>query len=178
MASLDPEVRADVEHAARILAREAACSMAGEEGGEGGDDWEEAEADSGAASGQERPGPMAAADGGELGALPARPQQQCHPQHASLAVGVDEFVALMEEALQRTRGLARAYLSALPASAAGRRKWEEPTFRPAVDPRSLVSHLESSVVMPGPVVSPQLAACFMHDEARGCLLRRACASAR
>ncbi|KAH7624763.1 hypothetical protein Ndes2526B_g00132 [Nannochloris sp. 'desiccata'] len=44
------------------------------------------------------------------------------------------FVALMSEVLDRTRGIARQYLLPLPST---RRKWEEPTFRPAIEPRSL-----------------------------------------
>lgn len=104
MDTVDPEVRADVEHAARLLAAH------------------EAEARSSASGADAHSGVVSRGRPGSAG--------------GSAPVGVvDEqgFVALMQEVLARTRGVTRQYLLPLPGS---RKKWDDPTFRPAVDRRS------------------------------------------
>jgi hypothetical protein len=108
MDTIDPEVRADVEHAARLLERTLSRGA--------GEDAPAGEEDGGAARpASEREAAWAGCAGGEVGA--------------------DAFVALMEEALARTRGISRQYLLPMPAA---RRKWDDPTFHPELDTHSLV----------------------------------------
>ena len=108
MDTIDPEVRADIEFASRIHAAAAASAAAPTTPGGGA---ATARSQGAAAS------PPAASAGG------------------ASRVTAAQFGRLMEEVLQRSRGIARQYLLPMPS---GRKKFEEPTFCPTIDPRSEV----------------------------------------
>lgn len=102
MDTIDPEVRADVEYAAKLAMRRHAKKQ--------GD-----------------------LSDGEASALSI-------DEERSLFITESEFVDLMDEVIQRTRGYTRAYLLPMPGM---RAKWEEPTFKPMLDKNSM--HLASRV---------------------------------
>ncbi|KAI3431406.1 hypothetical protein D9Q98_004459 [Chlorella vulgaris] len=104
MDTIDPEVRADIECAGRLLAR--AISRR-----------QRTELQDSATS----------APGSARGASPS------FAQSTEGEVDVGGFVALMEDVMARTKGLTRQYLLPMPSV---RQKFEEPTFRPAIDPHS------------------------------------------
>lgn len=57
-----------------------------------------------------------------------------HGMKGPLYIDVETFTDLMHEVLNKTRGIARRYL--MPLGSSSRRKWEEPSFRPDVAPKS------------------------------------------
>jgi hypothetical protein len=97
MDTIDPEVRADVEHAARLAMRQHAMKS---------------ELDS---SSQQD-------EGENLEEL--SPSSLAIDDHPSVFVNEKQFVDLMNEVIRRTRGYTRTYLLPMPGS---RVKWEEPT---------------------------------------------------
>ena len=115
MNTIDPEVRADIEYAARILSKTLGRRAAVET---------DALQDS-AASQPAGASPHAAASN-RLAAVCA--------QSIAGEVDMPGFVVLMEEVLERSRGISRGYL--LPMPTAERRNHEEPSFRPEIDPNS------------------------------------------
>ena len=147
--TIDPEVRADVEHAARLLKKtllrrggggeDHHTSEAGvvenpffeedQENGGGGDGW---------TSHPDHHPPLSARSAASTAPSsigPAPPQREAlWGSSRSGEVTEAGFIALMLEVLHRTRGIARQYLMPLPPT---RKKWDDPTFKPAVDPRSL-----------------------------------------
>lgn len=96
MDTIDPEVRADVEHAAKL-----AMSRHAEKQDEISD--------------------------GDGSAYSLDDEQ-------TLFITESEFIELMNEVIQRTRGYTRAYLLPMPGM---RCKWEEPTFKPKLDKKSM-----------------------------------------
>jgi hypothetical protein len=167
MDTIDPEVRADVEHAGRLLRRTLLLKQQqrqgegqGEQqnaggGSEGGDnngidhlDFI-SHIDSNDASPfvalERRETTLAArgssAGGTSVGTSCTTVTTTNHREREALwamsqygEVSEPGFIALMSEVLDRTRGIARHYLQPLPST---RRKWDEPTFKPAIEPRSL-----------------------------------------
>ncbi|KFM25825.1 hypothetical protein F751_1439 [Auxenochlorella protothecoides] len=122
MDTIDPEVRADVEYAARLL------QTAAQSDGPADDQDTASQGD-----GQH-----------PLAASPASPDRELQtpnaaPQRRSALgpVSLELFCVLMEEVLAQTKGIARTYLLPLAPS---RKKFEEPTFQPQIDARSQVGH--------------------------------------
>uniref|UniRef100_A0A1D1ZUM1 PFU domain-containing protein n=2 Tax=Auxenochlorella protothecoides TaxID=3075 RepID=A0A1D1ZUM1_AUXPR len=118
MDTIDPEVRADVEYAARLL------QTAAQSDGPADDQDTASQGD-----GQH-----------PLAASPASPDRELQtpnaaPQRRSALgpVSLELFCVLMEEVLAQTKGIARTYLLPLAPS---RKKFEEPTFQPQIDARS------------------------------------------
>lgn len=118
MNSIDPEVRADVEYAARLLARNISRLLDSEM------DNESVRSVNAASPSKSSVKSMASA------------QQQQLMLGASLAgdITLEGFIVLMEEVLEKTKGIARQYLQPLPST---RNKFQEPTFAPEIDKRSL-----------------------------------------
>ncbi|PRW39076.1 expressed ef-hand domain-containing isoform A [Chlorella sorokiniana] len=114
MDTIDPEVRADVEFAARALDK----AIARRQAAEGLQDC----ATSAVPASSQRSSSTAAS-----AAAPP------YAQSTNGEVDAAGFVALMEEVVARTKGLTRQYLLPMPST---RAKFEEPSFRPAIDPRS------------------------------------------
>eukprot|EP00890_Picochlorum_soloecismus_P001471 jgi/Picsp_1/2324/NSC_05787-R1_protein len=110
METIDPEVRADVEHAARLAMRRHALL-----------DEEDSKENNDAS-------PSAAA----LSQISA--SSSSIEGHPAIYVTEDFFVKLMNEVIRRTRGFTRNYLLPMPGT---RKKWEEPTFKPKLDQKSL-----------------------------------------
>jgi len=112
MDTIDPEVRADVEHAARLAMRQHAIR---------------AEQDASSRAGSEDDNNLP--DLAELSA-----SSLAIDDHPSVFVTEKQFVDLMNEVIRRTRGYTRTYLLPMPGS---RVKWEEPTFQPSLDRKSI-----------------------------------------
>ena len=110
METIDPEVRADVEHAARLAMRRHA--LLNEE-----DSKENNDASPSAAALSQISASSSSIEG-----------------HPAIYVTEEFFVQLMNEVIRRTRGFTRNYLLPMPGT---RKKWEEPTFKPKLDQRSL-----------------------------------------
>lgn len=96
MDTIDPEVRADVEHAAKLAMSRHVKKQ---------DDLSD----------------------GNGSAWSIDDEQ-------TLFITESEFIELMNEVIQRTRGYTRAYLLPMPGM---RAKWEEPTFQPMLDKKSM-----------------------------------------
>ncbi|PSC72051.1 expressed ef-hand domain-containing [Micractinium conductrix] len=143
MDTIDPEVRADIEYAGSLLAKSIArrqaserlcdCATSARQGGpasvlspSSGIALESARS-SGATSG------FATAAGTAPGASAASAAQPAYAQSTSGELDCAGFVALMEDVVGRTRGLTRQYLLPMPSA---RQKFEEPSFRPSIDPHS------------------------------------------
>lgn len=103
MDTIDPEVRADIEHAGRLLMkrRKKKEQQQKQQQEDVGDDQE---------------------------------QQQGEGTSMHDAVAESEFIELMMDVINRTRGISRQYLQPMPPA---RKKWEDPTFQPLPDPTSL-----------------------------------------
>eukprot|EP00887_Chlorella_sp_A99_P002366 scaffold10.g2366.t1 len=127
MDTIDPEVRTDIEYAARILARAVQRRSAG------GDAL--ADSASSAAPGGGVPDGVGADNYGSGPGAP-RLAAVCAESRAG-EVDLAGFVVLMEEVLERSKGISRQYLLPMPTSE--RRKFEEPSFRPAIDRNSQAS---------------------------------------
>lgn len=110
METIDPEVRADVEHAARLAMRRHALLNE--------DDSKENNESS----------PSATA----LSQISA--SSSSIEGHPAIYVSEEYFLKLMNEVIRRTRGFTRNYLLPMPGT---RKKWEEPTFKPKLDRKSL-----------------------------------------
>jgi phage terminase small subunit len=159
MDTIDPEVRADVEHAGKLLRRtikahqqqNGAGSAAALNESETGDSarvdttsininenddtvgkWSLKVSSSSSARGGSAGGASVATTNAASVAHPERKALWAMSHNGEVTeIG---FIALMSEVLDRTRGIARQYLLPLPST---RKKWEEPTFKPAIEPRSL-----------------------------------------
>eukprot|EP00889_Picochlorum_renovo_P000958 jgi/Picre1/27988/NNA_000949.t1 len=103
MDTIDPEVRADVELAARLAMRQESLRSEQSAG---------------------EPSPTLT-DMSESSLV--------IEEHPSVFVTESTFINLMNEVIRRTRGYTRAYLLPMPGT---RKKWEEPTFKPALDTKS------------------------------------------
>lgn len=103
MDTIDPEVRADVELAARLAMRQESLRSQQSAG---------------------EPSPTLT-DMSESSLV--------IEEHPSVFVTESTFINLMNEVIRRTRGYTRAYLLPMPGT---RKKWEEPTFKPALDTKS------------------------------------------
>jgi hypothetical protein len=160
MDTIDPEVRADVEHAGRLLRKTILSKQHQQEheNGTAADVDTTADAIPTEATGEEgvtgtiddtnnvdEQGwalkSLTSARGGSAGGASVATTTAAHPEREALwavsqygEVSESGFIALMSEVLDRTRGIARQYLLPLPST---RRKWEEPTFKPSIEPRSL-----------------------------------------
>lgn len=162
MDTIDPEVRADVEHAGKLLRRTIKAQRHQQQNAAESDGtavaFNEAEAediaradtsstinenDDNAAWSLKVPSSSYARGSSVDGASVATTNTATvpHPEREALwamshngEVTETGFVALMSEVLDLTRGIARQYLLPLPSA---RRKWEEPTFKPTIEPRSL-----------------------------------------
>lgn len=96
MDTIDPEVRADVEHAAKLaMSRHL-----------------------------KKQDELSDGDGSAYSL----------DEEQTLFMTESEFIDLMNEVIQRTRGYTRAYLLPMPGM---RAKWEEPTFKPRLDKKSM-----------------------------------------
>ena len=111
MDTIDPEVRADVEHAARLAMRQHAIRSEQDSSSQAGED------------------DNTLPDVAELSA-----SSLAIDDHPSVFVTEKQFVDLMNEVIRRTRGYTRTYLLPMPGS---RVKWEEPTFQPTLDRNSV-----------------------------------------
>lgn len=103
MDTIDPEVRADVELAARLAMR------------------------------QESLRSQQTADEPSPTLTDMSESSLVIEEHPSVFISENAFVNLMNEVIRRTRGYTRAYLLPMPGT---RKKWEEPTFEPALDNKS------------------------------------------
>ncbi|KAL4431755.1 hypothetical protein ABPG77_002971 [Micractinium sp. CCAP 211/92] len=129
MDTIDPEVRADIEYAGRLLAKSIGQRQAAERLRDCASSAPAADASSG--------GPLETARTAGSSFVTANTGAggaSSYGQSTNGEVDAAGFVSLMEDVIARTKGLTRQYLLPMPS---GRQKFEEPTFRPAIDPRSL-----------------------------------------
>jgi hypothetical protein len=155
MDTIDPEVRADVEHAARILRKTILTKQQVEQQQNGvADDSSDVHdavdgnevadgVDNNNTGGEENWALKALVSSSATtttimtragSASIATEREAAWSMSQGGEVTESGFIALMSEVLDRTRGIARQYLLPLPST---RRKWEEPTFKPTIEPRSL-----------------------------------------
>ncbi|KAL4440425.1 hypothetical protein ABPG75_003426 [Micractinium tetrahymenae] len=129
MDTIDPEVRADVEYAGRLLAKSIGRRQASERLRDCASSAPTGDASSGPPLETARTAASSFVTA-NTGAGTTSP----YGQSTNGEVDGAGFVALMEEVVARTKGLTRQYLLPMPS---GRQKFDEPTFRPAIDPKSL-----------------------------------------
>lgn len=126
MDTIDPEVRTDIEHAARLFLQQQSVVVG-----------ERAKALPPVSDNEENQ-PPAESSSSSWNSSNYEPEGYYGAYYPAtdtpVTIDFDMFADLMHEVLNKTRGIARRYL--MPLGSSSRKKWEEPSFMPDVAPKS------------------------------------------